>query len=534
MPPHPDIISRQEQTSWRIIAANSMAALLATAVLLPAVMALATVLLALLCPYLHPYTPLWGAGIAVLLWLGTAVGCRNYTTAAHAIPSSFHELQERLSRLQAVLPSTVGQEKVSLYVAYTEAKTQQTCILEELQGHGPQWVLAVGYSHLWKRLLRAEEALIEVLPVETVIAEALYDELRLEGSKIEHSKALLHQLRQAIMALDASAYAYFSEAALAAAPPLVITSPTTLHDSFVGTLWTDTLGVAGGVPPYQWTPSASSLPEWLTLSATGVLSGTPQTARRERFTVRVTDSASTTATRDFTLTVQATATPPATSSQMTDTTVPLPEPMSDSSATKRLARALLRTVRRAVNEFRDERWNALIVARNRLAGTMIFTGLTAYVLLAIALINLPPSREAITAVAVFYLVGAITGLLSRLYSESQQEAAVKDYGLSAMRLLSTPLLSGLVAVAGVALVVMLPLATSIIMPAPANGSASPDQLVVLTDIFDLTKNRAGLFVAAMFGLTPGLLFNRLQQQAEKYKADLKTSSATSTQSNTAL
>ena len=36
----------------------------------------------------------------------------------------------------------------------------------------------------------------------------------------------------------------------------------------------------------------------------------------------------------------------------------------------------------------------------------------------------------------------------------------------------------------------------------------------------------GGVVAAVFGLTPGLLFTRLQQQAENYAADLKTSEAT--------
>lgn len=46
-----------------------IAALLATAVMLPASMALVTVLLYLLWPNLHPYTPLWGSGITVLCWL---------------------------------------------------------------------------------------------------------------------------------------------------------------------------------------------------------------------------------------------------------------------------------------------------------------------------------------------------------------------------------------------------------------------------------------------------------------------------------
>jgi hypothetical protein len=48
----------------------------------------------------------------------------------------------------------------------------------------------------------------------------------------------------------------------------------------------------------------------------------------------------------------------------------------------------------------------------------------------------------------------------------------------------------------------------------------------LEDIFDFKKNLIGLFVAAVFGLAPGLLFDRLQQQADRYKADLKSSKST--------
>jgi len=48
----------------------------------------------------------------------------------------------------------------------------------------------------------------------------------------------------------------------------------------------------------------------------------------------------------------------------------------------------------------------------------------------------------------------------------------------------------------------------------------------LGDIFDLRENLIGLLVAAVFGLAPGALFNRLQQQADRYNADLKSSQPT--------
>jgi hypothetical protein len=315
---------------------------------------------------------------------------------------------------------------------------------------------------------------------------------------------------------------------------LGITTDSPLPEATVGEAYSETLVAAGGTAAYHWSISMGALPGGLTLTPAGVLSGVPTVAGTLSFAAQVVESGGQQAGKDFTLTVKppaatavpagAVATPAGHAGGITDPTT--------------LARAVLRTVRRAINEFRDERWNALVVARNRLAGTMIFTGLTAYVLLAIAIIK-EATNDAIVAASAFYLVGAVTGLLSRLYGEARTDAAVEDYGLSAMRLLSTPLVSGLVAIAGVVLVAMLPLATSVFtpptntppaalqQPAAAPSSIAPTPPVPTMDnIFDLNKNLLGLLVAAVFGLTPGLLFNRLQQQAETYKADLKTSEAT--------
>ncbi len=68
--------------------------------------------------------------------------------------------------------------------------------------------------------------------------------------------------------------------------PVISSQP--LPDGNVGSSYSTTLGVVGGVPPYSWT--AVGLPAWLTLSNGGVLSGTP--AVPEAFVVRftVTDS----------------------------------------------------------------------------------------------------------------------------------------------------------------------------------------------------------------------------------------------------
>ncbi len=74
----------------------------------------------------------------------------------------------------------------------------------------------------------------------------------------------------------------------------------------VAVAYTDTLTAAGGTTPYAWSISAGSLPPGITLTAsTGVLSGTPTTAGAAAFTVKVTDSTGTTATKATSITIAA-------------------------------------------------------------------------------------------------------------------------------------------------------------------------------------------------------------------------------------
>ena len=64
----------------------------------------------------------------------------------------------------------------------------------------------------------------------------------------------------------------------------------------------------GGLPPYKWKATAASLPPGLTLSTTGLLSGTPTTQGNYTINVTVTDKSTPTkqtATGSITLKVQA-------------------------------------------------------------------------------------------------------------------------------------------------------------------------------------------------------------------------------------
>ena len=119
------------------------------------------------------------------------------------------------------------------------------------------------------------------------------------------------------------------------------------------------------------------------------------------------------------------------------------------------AREALREVRHALNEFRDDRHEGLIRARNRLIWTMLAVGVTTYLLLSLALVAGVPVKY-IQTVAILYLVGAIVGLFNRLRIDAGQSSAVEDFGLSQARLVVTPLVSGLAAVAGVYLIAALP------------------------------------------------------------------------------
>ena len=86
--------------------------------------------------------------------------------------------------------------------------------------------------------------------------------------------------------------------------PLAITTSSPLPGGQVNVSYAQTLAASGGTPPYtNWLITGGTQPPGLTLSSGGVLSGTPTTSGTYNFTVRVTDSASATASASFQLTI---------------------------------------------------------------------------------------------------------------------------------------------------------------------------------------------------------------------------------------
>ncbi|MDQ3070904.1 MAG: IPTL-CTERM sorting domain-containing protein [Acidobacteriota bacterium] len=83
---------------------------------------------------------------------------------------------------------------------------------------------------------------------------------------------------------------------IAAAPvppavcPAITLAPAVLPGGTQGVAYSQTITASGGTAPYSFGVTVGALPVGLTLSATGVLTGTPTSAGTSAFTVRVTDS----------------------------------------------------------------------------------------------------------------------------------------------------------------------------------------------------------------------------------------------------
>jgi hypothetical protein len=360
-------------------------------------------------------TPLLLGTISTLIaWFLLAFIIKRFTAVDRMNMSSYGLLLSRVSTLDsqlAVLDPELTALPTSAAMARKEVSDSKNTIIKKLGKRSLAWVTASGYIDVWKELHNAEEALINVLPREAVIADALYDEMRIKDSKIETSNELLDKLRRAVKALDPTAEGYLQS------PPSELQA---------------------GIKEPETAPPSTSL--------------TPVEGEMQ-------------------------------------------------------SRSVLREVRHALNEFRDSRWEAIVRVRNQFVCTMILTGLTLYVMLEFAILA-GATQPALIAATAFYLVGALVGLFSRLYAESQTSKSIDDYRLSLARLVALPMYSGLAAVGGVIVV---------------------QQFTSLLDILNPKNLLAGLIVAAVFGLTPGLLITRLQDQTETYKNDLKSTAASQQQ-----
>lgn len=437
--------------------------LLASSVALPGLASLLTVLAYVINT---GHASVWiGIVITMLLWPVLALFFQGFVTVQRANSRTYGELRERYHQLAARL--NVVQHLLTSdcdKIAYNEAR-KHTYIVGQMLGVEPPtdhqtdglgWVLSTGYINVWTRLHRAEEALIQVLPTEQVLSEALYDEWRIRYSNITSRDDLLKNLQDATEQLRTIHLTHVAQEAGHGAEQSGAQEANQI-----------------AVQPAAAQPAqAASAP-----SQAGTANGLP----------------------------------------------PLHEPC---------LRTILRQTRRTVNEYRDDRRDGLVRARNRLIKTGTMTGFGAYVLLVIAVL-LDAPRDAIGAAVVFYLVGALVGLFNILRFETESDKAVEDFGLVTARMMHRPLFSGLAALGGVVLIALLPIALNPGVLAPKLAGASNvattsgvEKLAYpLLDIFNLDTYPFGLVIAAVFGLTPTLLISRIEKATDKYKADLQSTEA---------
>ncbi|WP_058051083.1 putative Ig domain-containing protein, partial [Janthinobacterium sp. Ant5-2-1] len=118
---------------------------------------------------------------------------------------------------------------------------------------------------------------------------------------------------------------------LSVGAPTITVTPATLPAATAATAYSRQLTASGGVAPYAYTVSSGSLPAGLTLSGSGLLSGTPTAAGSFTLTVQAEDAHQFTGTQSYTLTVA--------SATVSLTPVTLPNPTAEAAYSTTLTAA---------------------------------------------------------------------------------------------------------------------------------------------------------------------------------------------------
>lgn len=171
--------------------------------------------------------------------------------------------------------------------------------------------------------------------------------------------------------------------------------------------------------------------------------------------------------------------------------------------------ASVKDVHHALNEYRDSIREGIVRLVINTLDAAAVSGVLVYVLLVD--VKVYQTAQPVAAGVAFFLIGALVGLLSALQALSQSGSAADDFGLSSVRLLTIPILSGLTGLAGTLLYSLL---------APTGV-----EKLGLGQIFDVVNHPFGIVLAAVSGLAPSLVLRGLNSLAQRYSDGL-----TSTQS----
>jgi len=482
-------------TSIKVCARIYGASLIETGVVVPIAASTVTVALYISAPlpllpqlsrgwYPGWYAIVFGIVLTYIVWLAAAAVCWPFSTARGANSRTYQLLRSRLCQLKsfglnelddnptledlqktAIIDKNGAYNPIALRTAQAYYADLEQRLNDPISVTGLDWVTGMGYVAAWGLLHRAEEALIEVLPINAVIHGAIHDQLAIQDSTINNRDTLLDKLIQAVNDLDPKAAVYFKE-------HQPDKQSNELLDKLIQTEKRYNKALLHLMKSIE-----QAVPEAKIDVAEMVVFDDEETEENDT-----------------------------------------PDPDLEAQARARVA---LREVRHALNSFRDQLWERILRARNQLLGAIALTGLFTHVLLSIALLTITLTmsvashQSAIIAVTAFYMVGAVAGLFGRLYGESRTRGALHDYGLSLARLSATPLLSGLAGVGGV-------LITGLLFNSILGAPEASSKLASLEGIFSLSEPRY-LLAAAIFGLTPNLIIRTLQERAEQYATGLQSS-----------
>jgi hypothetical protein len=408
-----DIREKAKQTG------TYMAALLATGITVPVFAALVSVLLYLAhfqflgLSWLTLWATVGGSLFVLLCWLLFALPYKRFTAVDRANTDSYELLLNRFQQAVAwyeILMQKPIPESNSLYtIGKREINTSLYMISKKLQIKGPLWILATGYTSVWKLMHRIDEAFIEIEPVEAVIHNALHDEMSLQDSTLTNRDDLLNKLRRAVKILDqgSGAAVYLNQQ-----PPQEQKSPQPFS-------WFNRLGIKIGGNIAQ---AASPWPTFFSLHVR---------RRAQDEQIKPPDIQTTLSTMEDTVN------PKENDAKFSNKIDPATQ-----------ARTMIYEVRTTLHHFRDDRWDKLIRVRNQLMKMTLVTGLLLYVLVEfVIMINV--GAELLKAATILFFVGGLVGLFSRLYDQSKTDTSIEDYRLATSRLIAAPLYSGLSAIGGV-------------------------------------------------------------------------------------
>jgi len=152
---------------------------------------------------------LYGAVFTYLAWMVVSLLIVPLTSPMSANAHSYGLLVSRLNQLITrlnIIQSTTARGDLQQYqrVALGEAFDKFDELNYDLNASQARlpWVMGDGYVNAWSKLHRAEEALVEVEPVEMVLRGALHDKLAISNSQMSNCNELLAKLRYAVKKLD--------------------------------------------------------------------------------------------------------------------------------------------------------------------------------------------------------------------------------------------------------------------------------------------------------------------------------------------